>query len=185
MNLEAQLEGVLFYRAEPVALAELATITNADSGEVSLALMQLRTSLAPRGIVLIEKEDLYELATAPELSAIIESLRKEELRRDIGKAGAETLAIILYNDMASRAEIDHIRGVNSTFILRNLMIRGLIERMQNPKDQRSFVYKPTMALFAHLGITRKEELPNYQEMVGAIQTYRDEQRDEAVMSENV
>jgi segregation and condensation protein B len=74
--------------------------------------------------------------------------------KDLGKAGLETLSIILYQGPISRAEIDYIRGVNSNFILRNLLIRGLIERVENPHDQRSFLYKPTLELISYLGLSK-------------------------------
>ena len=86
---------------------------------------------------------------------------KEELSRDIGKAGLETLSIIIYRGPISRREIDYIRGVNSTFIIRNLLIRGLVEKVQAEKDQRSFLYKPTLELLSFLGVRNFEELPDY------------------------
>lgn len=175
MSLESTLEGVLFYRAEPIALAELSRISSATEEEVRHALTALASQLSDRGLRLVENDGMFELMTASELSGTIETMRKEELRRDIGKAGAETLSIILYNGSATRAEIDFVRGVNSTFILRNLLIRGLVERVPNPSDQRSFVYKPTLELFAHLGIARKEDLPNYGEITSAIEQYRTDQ----------
>ena len=68
------------------------------------------------------------LGTAPQMSATVETLTKEELMKDLGKAGLETISIILYKGPISRAEIDYIRGVQSNFILRNLLVRGLIEK---------------------------------------------------------
>jgi len=59
-----------------------------------------------------------------------------------------------------RSEIDYIRGVNSSYILRNMVMRGLVERISIPNN-RSFVYRPTFELLAYLGISCVEELPNY------------------------
>jgi segregation and condensation protein B len=73
----------------------------------------------------------------------------------------ETLSTILYYGPISRRDIDYIRGVNSTFIIRNLLVRGLIEKAENDKDQRIFMYKPTFDLLAFLGITKIEDLPDY------------------------
>jgi len=137
-------------------------MTGASEKEVVEALLELKTLLKGRGVQLMENGSEVLLATAPEMSELIENIRKEELTRDLGRAGAETLAIVLYQGASTRADIDYIRGVNSTFILRNLLIRGLLERISNPKDQRSFVYKPTFDLLAHLGVRTIEELPDYQ-----------------------
>ena len=171
MNLEVLIEGVLFYVSEPISIARLAKLLEVEVGEIDQAIVMLEASLSGRGITLVRESDTLALMTAPALSTVIEKIRKEELRRDSGKAGAETLAIVAYNTSITRAEIDFIRGVNSTFVLRNLQMRGLIERIQNPQDQRSYAYRPTVALYAHLGISRKEDLPEFAEITEAIQSY--------------
>jgi segregation and condensation protein B len=176
MSPEAQIEGILFYAARPMTYAELAKATGIPEAGIKDGLLRLRDALSARGIALIEERDTVALMTAPALAEKIEAMRKEELKRDIGKAGAETLAIIAYLGSATRTEIDFIRGVNSTFILRNLMVRGLIERTDNENDRRSFAYKPTLELYAHLGITRKEDLPHYAEMLEEIAKYQENER---------
>ena len=172
MDLASRVEGILFYTSEPLSVRTLAHIFETEEIAVEEALALLTTTLEGRGITLVREGSVVELMTAPGLREVVEKIKKEELKRDIGKAGSETLAIIAYHEYVTRAEIDFIRGVNSGFILRNLLIRGLIERIPNPHDQRSFAYKPTLELYAHLGITRKEELPEYDEMITAIAKYR-------------
>ena len=88
---------------------------------------------------------------------------KDDLAKDLGSASIETLTIVLYKGPIQKAEIDFIRGVNSNFILRNLLTRGLIEKVQNPEDQRSFLYQPTFDLLTHLGLKKSDDLPEYTE----------------------
>ncbi len=111
------------------------------------------------------------LATAPEAGPLLERIAKEERSKDIGKAGLETLAIILYRGPVTRAEVDYIRGVNSTFILRHLTVRGLVERIPNPEDSRSFLYRPTFELLSFLGITSIEELPEYASIMSQLDEF--------------
>ena len=125
-----------------------------------------------RGLTLIQTDTEVMLGTAKEFSPLIEQLTKEELSRDLGKAGLETLSIVLYQGPISRADIDYIRGVNSQFILRNLLIRGLVERIDNPKDARSFLYKTTLDLLAHLGISKVEDLPEYEKVRSDIDAFK-------------
>lgn len=172
MNLESQIEAILFWKAEPVQLKKLAVIVDKNETEVRNALASLAKSLAGRGLTLIELEDEFTLGTAKELSGLIEKLSKEELMKDLGKAGLETLSIILYQGPIPRAEIDYIRGVNSQFILRNLLIRGLIQKVENPKDHRSFLYKPTLELIAHLGLSSISGLPDYESIRKNIETFK-------------
>lgn len=161
MQLDAQIEGILFFKGEPVTLKRLSDILGKDKAEIEAALKTLEEKLVGRGLTLIYKEDEVMLGTAPDLSPLIEKLTREELTRDLGKAGLETLSIVLYRGPISRREIDHIRGVNSNFILRNLLIRGLVEKVPSPTDQRSFLYKPTFELLSFMGLTKIEDLPEY------------------------
>lgn len=175
MNLEQQIEAVLFYKSKPVAISWLLKFFEADEESLGNALVSLQERLNGRGIRLIVSDNKeVQLVTAPEVATTIEALQKDDLKRDIGSAGAETLAIILYRGPISRSEIDRIRGVNSSFILRNLQIRGLIERAGTASD-RSYTYQSTPALLAHLGIEQKEQLSDFSEIANALDTFSAQQ----------
>ncbi len=169
MTLEAQIEAVLFWRAEPVAIKKLAQTLDRPEDEIKQTLNELELKLRDRGVRLIFKDDEAMLGTAPEAADLIKQLTTEEFSRDLGKASLETLTIVLYKGPLTRAEIDYIRGVNSSFILRHLSIRGLVERIPNPKDARSFLYRPTFDLFQHLGLSKIEELPEYGELISQLE----------------
>ena len=171
MPLEAKLEALLFWKGESVTAKKLATFLKVSEEEVNRALETLEEKLSGRGIVLIRNNDEVMLGTSPEMSSVIEELTKEELTRDLGKAGLETLSIVLYKGPIKRSQIDYIRGVNSNFILRNLLIRGLVEKIQAPDDQRAFLYRPTIEHLAHLGIIKIEDLPEYQSTTTEIDTF--------------
>jgi len=178
MTLNAQIEAILFFKAEPVSIKGLAKILKVSESQVSDALPLLEDHLAERGLRLVYKEDEVMLATAPEMGNLIEEIVKEELSRDLGKAGLETLSIVLYHGPVTRADIDYIRGVNSTFVLRNLLVRGLVEKIHNPNDQRSFLYKPTFQLLSFLGISRVEDLPEYDANKTSIKGFFTEQEED-------
>ncbi|MDD5164990.1 MAG: SMC-Scp complex subunit ScpB [Candidatus Pacebacteria bacterium] len=200
MNLSQQLEAILFWKAEPVTfkkLAQLLSIEKTDlpaqagttegvkvtEEQIKVGLIELEKTLQGRGLSLVQTDTEVMLGTAKELSPLIEKLTKEELTRDLGKAGLETLSIILYQGPISRADIDYIRGVNSQFIVRNLLIRGLVERVDNPKDARSFLYKTTLDLLAHLGISKIEELPEYEKVRADIESFKNQTAEPAQNTE--
>lgn len=170
MTLEALIEAVLFWRAEPITLARLAQTVGRRENELEEALAALEQKLTDRGLQLMRKDDEVRLGTHPAAGELIGRLAKEELSRDLGRAGLETLTVVLYKNPVSRAEIDYLRGVNSSFILRHLMVRGLVERIANPKDARGFLYRPTFELLAHLGLSRVEDLPEYGTLVDKLET---------------
>lgn len=162
MNLESQIEAILFYKNESLGIKELSRLTEKSERDIKEALKDLANSLKDRGICLVMAENEITLATAPEMKYFIEKMAKDEMSGEIGRAGLETLAIILYNGPISRREIDYIRGVNSTFILRNLCMRGLVEKEPDLKDQRIFRYRNSLSLLTHLGIKKVEELPDFE-----------------------
>jgi len=170
--LEKGIEAVLFWKGEPVSIKKLSQIFSKTEEEILTALKKLEENLIGRGVSLIWKENEVTMGTSKETSELIEKLTKEELIRDLGRAGLETLSIIIYQGPISRAEIDYIRGVQSTFILRNLMIRGLVEKITNPKDQRSFLYKPTFELLSYMGLTKIEDMPEFKEAKAEIESYK-------------
>ncbi len=150
-----------------------------SEAELATAIETLKSRLATGATRLVETGEEIQLVTCPELAPIIETLRKSELKSDIGKAGAETLAIILYQEPISRAEIDRIRGVNSSFILRNLLIRGLVERNHN-KTQNSYQFSISPALLNHLGVTHKHELPDFSVIANSLEKFN-----EVAIEENI
>ena len=168
MELDLHIEGLLFYKASPQKKSSLMKLFGVDEEEFGAALDRVRSKLESGATRLLETETEIQLVTAPELSDFIDTLRRDELSGDIGKAGAETLAIVLYKEPVSRAEIDRIRGVNSAFILRNLMTRGLIARESAGK---SFVFRISPALLEQLGVTNKQELPEFGTIMDQLETF--------------
>ena len=164
MRLESKIEAILFWKGEPISRKKLSEILKVEQGEIDESIIKLKGNLKDRGVVLLEKENEIMLGTAPELSKLIEDLQKEELNKELSKASLETLSIVLYKPGVSRSEIDYIRGVNSSFTLRVLSVRGLVEREIDDKDNRRYIYKPSFELLSYMGIKSVDELPDYGEV---------------------
>ncbi len=171
MELPQSIAAILFYQAEPLSVKRLAALLRCDFAQIEAALPELGSRLETLGLRLIQNDTDVTIGTAPEASTLIESITKEELSKDLSKAALETLAIVMYKGPVTRSEIDYIRGVNSTFILRNLLIRGLVEKIENPQDQRSFLYKVTFQLLEYMGVANKTELPNYEETLAQLAAF--------------
>jgi segregation and condensation protein B len=171
MQLDAKIESVLFFKAEPVSLGELQKMLGVSAGELTDGLRSLEHALAGRGVRLMRNNDMVMLATAPDMADVITKLIQEDLQKDLGKAGTETLTIVLYRGPVTRSQVDYIRGVNSTYILRHLLVRGLIEKTPNPKDSRSYLYQPTFELLQNLGLARIEDLPEYNAVRTEMDTF--------------
>lgn len=168
LSPSATLEAILFAAGEPMSRKRLIALFGVSSELLGKAAAELRETLDGSGLALIETEDELELRTVPEAADMVKKLRESELSRDLGKAGLEALAIILYQGSATRGQIDWVRGVNSGAAIRALMLRGLVERTEDPSDKRRALYTTTVDALAHLGVTRKEDLPDYERFASAL-----------------
>ncbi len=154
-----------------MSVKRLGEVLSVTEDQILFAVEELEKALEGSGISLMRKDEEVALATSPENSAFIEKLAKDELSRDVGRAGLETLSIVLYYGSISRREIDYIRGVNSAFIVRHLLVRGLVEKIEDKRDQRVFLYKPTFELLSYLGVAKPELLPDYEKVRGEFMTF--------------
>lgn len=156
------IEAILFASGESISIKRAAHLLEISAHEVETSLPALREALSSRGVRLLQRGTELELVSAAEAGRFVEKLRREELEGDLSQAALETLAIVLWKGNISRAGIDFLRGVNSSFTLRTLLVRGLITRRENPNDARVALYEPTAAAMKYLGIASLGELPFHE-----------------------
>ena len=163
-NLEAKLEALLFVYGEPVKVKTLALKLGLKEEAIKEGLGRLKIALEAenRGLSLVFVEDRVQISTKPSLSPLIEKIIRDEFDAELTSASLETLCIIAYLGPCNRAEIDYIRGVNSSFILRNLTIRGLVERKLDPRRANAFIYNVSFDFLKHLGLDSTGSLPDYE-----------------------
>ena len=167
-NLAAAAEALLFTEGGSITRKRLASLLGCKEAELTPALEALAARLEGSGLSLIRTDNEVGLAVGKAAGEVVREALKRELSRDIGDAGLEVLSIVLYCGPSTRARIDYIRGVNTASTLRNLLTRGLVEREGNPEDAREYLYKPTVELLAHLGVSSVKELPEYQEIAAEL-----------------
>ncbi|MBI4155791.1 MAG: SMC-Scp complex subunit ScpB [Candidatus Zambryskibacteria bacterium] len=163
-NLISKIEAILFYLAEPVEISFLAKTLDISTPDVEKTVGELGVLLQNRGVRLVFHNNEVMLVTAPEYSEIIEKIVKEERERDLGRAGIETLTIVAYKGPVSKKDIEYIRGVNCQWALRNLLLRGLVEKKGSEKDERVVLYSITFDTLRHLGLSRISDLPQYEKI---------------------
>lgn len=172
-KIAQKIEAYLFFQGEPVTVKVLSKVLNIDIENIEAGLNILnQKNESDSGIVLIRYDDMITLGTHVDVNDFIEKMIKDDLQKELSKSALETLAIILYQGPVKRADIDYVRGVNSQFILRNLLIRGLIIRVDDPSDERTFLYKTSLELMAFLGITDIKQLPDFDEVVNKLSSFK-------------
>ncbi|MGB0925425.1 MAG: SMC-Scp complex subunit ScpB [Minisyncoccia bacterium] len=161
-TLQQKIESLLFFKNEPVSFAWLGKHLDITAGEVKESVHAMLSYYENRGLTLVISDDSVSLLSSDVAADIIGGLGKNNAEKELSKQALETLAIILYKGAIGKPELDYIRGVNSVFILRNLLIRGLIEKKPNPADKRSPLYAATHDTMSFLGIHSKSELPDFE-----------------------
>jgi segregation and condensation protein B len=173
----SQAEAFLFTEGGSLSLRKLAALMKKKEPELREALAELSKRLEGRGLSLITTETEISLAVAPDASETVRSAYQKDLERDIGDAGLEVLAIVLYRGPSTRSQIDYIRGVNTSSTIRNLLSRGLVERAGNPEDGREYLYRPTVELLSHLGVRDMKELPEQEKIKAEIAAFETKQEE--------
>ncbi len=166
-SIPQTIEAILFATAEPQTFAALASRLEVSIDEIRAGIEELSSKFEGHGISLSVLNEVAILTTNKEHSHIIEAIRKDELSKELSKASAETLAVISYMPGASKSQIEFIRGVNVSYSLRSLQMRGLIEAKGGG---RSIGYHPTLQMLEHFGVSNLEQLPNYAESKAKIES---------------
>ncbi len=170
LSLKYVLEGILFASGEPISSSKIQTLTGESKEKIELAIAELIESYQAEGRCLDiikksqEQEMFYQIVTNKNISSIIQKLNNTILDGDLTKSGLEVLAIIMYRGPLNRSEIDEIRGVNSSYILRALSLRGLVNRYQNPKRKTEYLYEPSFDIMKHLGLSSIDQLPEFEDL---------------------
>lgn len=179
MNLlQQKIESLLFFKNEPVRFIWLAKQLKVTANDIVVALKEMLPAYQSRGIQLIIGEDAAALVVADIAKEEMLSLTKNEEEKELSKQALETLAIILYKRKVTKAELDYLRGVNSMFILRNLLMRGLIEKTTNEEDKRSPFYIVSHETLAFLGVQQLVDLPGYETVRKKLETIEGQFKEE-------
>lgn len=165
-NVKQAVESLIFVSGKPIGIKRLCQVIKADSESVKQALEELQGQYREesRGVRIITRGESVQMVSAPESGEAIKNYLTFELQENLSVAALETLAIIAYRGPITRARIEAIRGVNCVYILRNLLIRGLVDKKRSQDDQRMSVYEVSFEFLRHLGVEKPADLPEYLEL---------------------
>jgi len=164
MNLKSQIESLLFISGSPFPLEKIAKLVDAKKEDVEKAILELQEDykIGEKGIRIASVDGKYQMVTNPENSKLVEGFLKEEVIGELTRPQLETLTIIAYRGPISKIELEQIRGVNCSLILRNLLIRGLVEQKSDKDGGEKYLITHDFLKF--LGTTDTKELPDYEKL---------------------
>lgn len=178
----AALEALFFYYGEPLDVKKISKLLDIKESEGDMLIKELSEKIEAdekSGLTLLKDGNFYQLVTKPSVAWLGKKLIQEEFKEELTPAALETLSIIAYLGPAPRSTIDYVRGVNSSFILRNLLVRGLVERRVQATRKNVFEYSVSFDCLKHLGLEKIEDLPEYEKYKNILTNFEESQAPEA------
>lgn len=167
MNKLGILEGILFVVGdEGINLDSLCDIMNIEIEEAKELLLELKKNLEEdsRGIRITYLGDAFKFTTKPEHKEYYQKLIEDPTNNQLTPSSLEVLAIIAYNQPITRVEIDEMRGVSSSHIIRKLVAKGLVKEAGKSKiPGRPNLYRTTQEFLDAFGLASLSELPEIEE----------------------
>ena len=164
-DLARAVEACLFAAEEPMTREAISV--HLGDADVKEALAELQTQYEGRGVVLVERGKRWQFQTAPDLAHLLRR-EKEQLRR-LSRAATEVLAIIAYHEPVSRAEIEAIRGVQTSGGTLDVLMEAGWVRVAGRREVpgRPVIYATTTEFLSHFGLSSLKDLPGIDEMKAA------------------
>lgn len=165
MSLIRNLESLLLVATRPLSLKKLAEQIGVTVGDVETGLVELKTkyNTDDSGIQVLQHGSSVQFVTNPLSSKLVTEYLKEEQAGELTRPALETLTIVAYRGPISKLQLDTIRGVNCSLILRNLMVKGLVEA-KTAKDKYQTTYQVASDFVRFLGLTDITQLPDYEQL---------------------
>lgn len=160
------IEGLLYVQGDLGLtidqVSDILEITNEESKQLILSLKQDYIE-QDRGLRINYLGNSFKLTTKEEHKEYFKKLLENPKNNTLSNAALETLAIIAYNEPLTRGEVDEIRGVDSVYVLRRLLAKGLIKECgKSEKPGHPILYKTTNEFLDYFGLSSKEELPKIE-----------------------
>src|SRR5688500_3977110 len=164
-ELVRAVEAALFAAEEPLTAEQLSThLAGADVRE---ALIELQAHYRQRGVRLVERGGRWQFQTAPDLAHLLR--REREQVRKLSRAATEVLAIVAYHEPVSRAEIEAIRGVQTSPGTLDVLMEAGWVRVAGRREVpgRPLIYATTPEFLTHFGLKSRRDLPGIDELKAA------------------
>jgi segregation and condensation protein B len=164
-DLQRAVEAALFAAEEPMTAEMLSA--HLHGADVRAALAELEAHYRERGVRLVERGRRWHFETAPDLAHLLR--REREQVRKLSRAATEVLAIVAYHEPVSRAEIEAIRGVQTSAGTLDVLMEAGWVRVAGRREVpgRPVIYATTPEFLTHFGLASRKDLPGIDELKAA------------------
>ena len=167
LTLAQKIIQVLLFEGTSMKLLDLAKFLNVKKEEVEENLGEVTTLLQTLNLKLIQNGTSVEIALGDEINSLINKNKIEELKTELSESALQTLAVILYKTKATKAEIDFVRGVDSVRSIKNLLTRGIIEKLE---EKNKKYYLPTTETLRYLNVDKVDNMKDFSEISVKLKT---------------
>lgn len=178
---KAVLEGLLFVVGEDgLTLEQIEDVLGVDEDTAKSLIMELKKDYEDetRGLRIDFLGNRFKITTKFEHKEYYQKLIENPETNFLSQAALETLAIIAYNEPITRIQVDTIRGVGSTSIIRKLVAKGFIkESGRSDMPGRPILYETTHEFLDYFGLSSIEELPNIDDIINSVEKEEDDNKD--------
>ncbi|OQX71522.1 SMC-Scp complex subunit ScpB [Candidatus Parcubacteria bacterium 4484_255] len=174
-ELKSNIESLLFIASRPIDKKEIAKNMGQSVNDLEEIFNDLIQEYKDKnkGINIVNSGQTLQMVTNPQNSEYVQKFLKTETCQELTPASLETLSIIAYRGPLTKIEIEKIRGINCSVILRRLLVKGLITEKSANKARvnegqivsaDSNIYSVSVNFIKHLGINDVQELPDYERL---------------------
>ena len=166
MDKKIKIESLLFVSDRPLSPGDILKTFGEDAPQVEEIEKELEEIFKEykeknSGIAVIKNSGKYQMVSSPESVDVVQKFLNDETTGELTRPQLETLTIIAYRGPIGKIELEQIRGVNCSLVLRNLLMRGLVAEKNGEGE---LLYSVTMDFLKFLGLMSLEELPDYQKL---------------------
>ena len=167
MEVKSAVEAILFAAGDSVPIARLSLVIGTDESEIERAVDELAAEYEKksRGMRILRLDNKVQMCSAPDYADLITKCLEQRKPPMLSQAALETLAVVAYFQPVTRAYIEQVRGVDSSYSVGMLSERGLIEecgRLEVPG--RPAVFRTTDVFLRTMGVSKLSELPPLPEI---------------------
>ncbi len=166
MNIKSILESLMFAWGEPLNINEISKILDMPAHEITNVLDGMISEVRnneDRGLIIQKFGSSYQLTTKKENYEYIQSLLESTVNKSLSTAAMETLSIIAYKQPVTKVEIERIRGVKCSQVVKGLLDKDLIkEAGRLDKPGRPIIFSTTDEFLRHFGLSSINELPKFK-----------------------
>jgi segregation and condensation protein B len=161
LTLAQKIIQVLLFEGTSMKILDVAKFLNIKKEEVVENIDEVKSLLQVINLKLIQSATSIEIALSDEINSLINKNKIEELKTDLSESALQTLAVIIYKNKATKAEIDFVRGVDSVRSIKNLLTRGIIEKLE---EKNKKYYTPTTETLRYLNLEKVDNAKDFSEI---------------------